>query len=188
MSRSSARTIRKPVLRVLQKMITYGLCQRTTGYDKVQRKELWLISMFEAKHQNGHANVAWLITRIAKRAYLLTGEMLDGLSALVYCRPLDTTTLRELIGSNGRLIAEEPAPGDPEYVDTSTPTSVSIFELYDRSVYKIQHGEFERSIKVDSHIILNRYVVFSVDGWALQITINRSPSPRAILKEKPHEC
>ncbi|GJW36952.1 hypothetical protein Tco_0059872 [Tanacetum coccineum] len=57
--------------------------------------------------------------------------------------------------SNGRLIAEEPTPGDPEYVDTSTPTSVSIFELYDRSVYKIQHGEFERSIKVDSHIILN---------------------------------
>ncbi|GJV65582.1 hypothetical protein Tco_1476410 [Tanacetum coccineum] len=34
LSRSSAKTIRKPVLIILQKMITYGLCQRTTGYDK----------------------------------------------------------------------------------------------------------------------------------------------------------
>nr|GEU54649.1 hypothetical protein [Tanacetum cinerariifolium] len=34
-SRSSAKTIRKLVLRVLQKMIAYGLCQRTTCYDKV---------------------------------------------------------------------------------------------------------------------------------------------------------
>ncbi|GKB88948.1 hypothetical protein Tco_0961220 [Tanacetum coccineum] len=31
LSRSSARTIRKPIMRVLQKMITYGLCQRKTG-------------------------------------------------------------------------------------------------------------------------------------------------------------
>nr|GEV64971.1 hypothetical protein [Tanacetum cinerariifolium] len=34
-SRSSAKTIRKLVLRVLRKMIAYGLCQRTTGYDKL---------------------------------------------------------------------------------------------------------------------------------------------------------
>nr|GEZ43621.1 hypothetical protein [Tanacetum cinerariifolium] len=31
LSRSATQTIRSPVLRVLQKMITYGLCQRTTG-------------------------------------------------------------------------------------------------------------------------------------------------------------
>ncbi|GJS12487.1 hypothetical protein Tco_0406959 [Tanacetum coccineum] len=55
LSRSSARTIRKPILRVLQKMITYGLCQRTTRYDKVQRNEHWLMSMFEAINQNGYA-------------------------------------------------------------------------------------------------------------------------------------
>ncbi|GJS28356.1 hypothetical protein Tco_0488976 [Tanacetum coccineum] len=54
-----AKTIRKPVLRVLQKMITYGLCQRTTWYNKVQKNKLWLLSMFEANHQNGYANVAW---------------------------------------------------------------------------------------------------------------------------------
>ncbi|GJY41748.1 hypothetical protein Tco_0429018 [Tanacetum coccineum] len=67
LSRSSAGTIRKPIIRVLQKMITYDLCQWTTGYDKVQRNELWLMSMFEAKNQNGYANVAWLIARWLKR-------------------------------------------------------------------------------------------------------------------------
>ncbi|GJX87775.1 hypothetical protein Tco_0339789 [Tanacetum coccineum] len=58
LSRSLASTIRSPILRVLQKMITYGLGQRTSGYDKMQRNEFWLMSMFEAKHQNGYANAA----------------------------------------------------------------------------------------------------------------------------------
>ncbi|GJW95318.1 gag-pol polyprotein [Tanacetum coccineum] len=85
---------------------------------------------------NGYANVAWLIakwlkrkgvgiqresmiccgqfmTKIARRANMLTDEVLDGLSYPIYCRLLDTTTLRELIDSSERLIAEEPAPGDP---------------------------------------------------------------------------
>ncbi|GJX09858.1 hypothetical protein Tco_0199717 [Tanacetum coccineum] len=65
--RSHASTIRNPVLRVLHKMITYGLCQRTTGYDKIQKNDLWLLSMFDARYQNGYANVAWLITRWMKR-------------------------------------------------------------------------------------------------------------------------
>ncbi|GJR37475.1 hypothetical protein Tco_1213159 [Tanacetum coccineum] len=96
-------------------------------------------------------------SRIAKRAYLLTGEMLDGLSALVYCRPLDTTTLRELIGSNGRLIAEEPAPGDPRVVAPRPPRRF-IFELYDRmGRMKIQQGELERMSRRQSYHF-NRYV------------------------------
>ncbi|GJX31090.1 reverse transcriptase domain-containing protein [Tanacetum coccineum] len=43
-SRSLASSIRSPILRLLQKMITYGLCRKTIRYDKVQRNELWLIS------------------------------------------------------------------------------------------------------------------------------------------------
>ncbi|GJY88312.1 hypothetical protein Tco_0502940 [Tanacetum coccineum] len=35
----------------------------TTGYDKIQKNDLWLLSMFDARHQNGYANVAWLIAR-----------------------------------------------------------------------------------------------------------------------------
>ncbi|GJR01161.1 retrotransposon ORF1 [Tanacetum coccineum] len=67
LSRSVAQTIRSPVLRVLQKMIAYGLCQRTTGYDKIKRNELWLMSMFEDRNQQRYANVAWVIEKWLKR-------------------------------------------------------------------------------------------------------------------------
>ncbi|GKB26333.1 hypothetical protein Tco_0865734 [Tanacetum coccineum] len=109
----------------------YDKVQRTTGYDKVQKYELWLMSMFGARNCEGYANVAWLIakwmkrkgvgtqkesmiyygqfvTKIAKRVGVLTEEVLNGLSAPTYYRLLDATTLRELIGSNERLIAEDP--------------------------------------------------------------------------------
>ncbi|GJR75457.1 hypothetical protein Tco_0087822 [Tanacetum coccineum] len=52
LSRSHTSTIKKPILRVIHKMITYGMCQRTTGYDKIQKNNLWLLSMFDARHQN----------------------------------------------------------------------------------------------------------------------------------------
>ncbi|GJX08595.1 hypothetical protein Tco_0196527 [Tanacetum coccineum] len=60
-------TIKNPILRVIHKMITYGICQRTTRYDKVQKNDLWLLSMFDARHQNGYVNVAWLISRWMKK-------------------------------------------------------------------------------------------------------------------------
>ncbi|GJY82954.1 hypothetical protein Tco_0496330 [Tanacetum coccineum] len=104
LSRSHTFTI-SPVLRVIHKMITYGLCQRTTGYDKIQKNDLWLLSMFDARHQNEYANVAWLI---ARKARVLTDDVIRSMSALNYCRDLDTTTLRELIDSEGRLIREDP--------------------------------------------------------------------------------
>ncbi|GKC03668.1 hypothetical protein Tco_0995278 [Tanacetum coccineum] len=67
LSRSHTSTIRNPILRVIHKMITYGLCQRTTGYDKIQKNDLWLLSMFDARHQNVYANFAWVIARWMKR-------------------------------------------------------------------------------------------------------------------------
>ncbi|GJY06764.1 hypothetical protein Tco_0373818 [Tanacetum coccineum] len=127
--RSSITSVRFPILRVLHKMITYGLCHRTTGYEKIQRNDLWLLSMFEDRHQNGYANVAWVIakwmkrkgagsqkdsqiccgqfiSKIAKKSRVLTEETIRSLSTLVYCRDLDRTTLRELITSEDRLIPE----------------------------------------------------------------------------------
>ncbi|GKF44783.1 hypothetical protein Tco_0131335 [Tanacetum coccineum] len=62
--------------------------------------------MFDARHQNGYASVAWLIKRWMKRK----GAVLRSLSALIYCKDLDTTTLRELIDSEGRFILEDPQP------------------------------------------------------------------------------
>nr|GEW59708.1 hypothetical protein [Tanacetum cinerariifolium] len=115
--RSHTSNIRSLILRVINKMITYGSCQRTTGYDKIQKNDLRLLSMFNAKHQNGYANVVWLITRwmkrkaagtqkesqicygqfikkIARKARVLTNVVLRSLSALIYCRDLVTTTER----------------------------------------------------------------------------------------------
>ncbi|GJS29768.1 hypothetical protein Tco_0490388 [Tanacetum coccineum] len=96
LSRSLAKTIRKPVLKVLQKMITYGLCQRNTGYDK-------------------------FVTRIAKRLGILRDEVLNRISALTYCRTLDANILRELSGSNGRLIPKEIAPIIPRVATPRAP-------------------------------------------------------------------
>ncbi|GJV87383.1 hypothetical protein Tco_1531321 [Tanacetum coccineum] len=106
-SRSHTPTIQNPILRVIHKMITYGLCQRITRYDKIQKNDLWLLSMFNARHQNGYANVAWLIakwmkrkgagtqkesqiccgkliSKIARKCRVLTEDMVRSLSASIY--------------------------------------------------------------------------------------------------------
>nr|GFA42904.1 hypothetical protein [Tanacetum cinerariifolium] len=129
LSRSHASTIRNLVLRVLHKMITYGLCQRTTEYDKIQKNDLWLLSMFDARHQNGYANVAWLI--LARKAKVLSDEVIRNLSAQIYGRDLNTTTLRELIDSEGRLIPKDPQPDVPR-VSIPRAHKASMHDLYDR--------------------------------------------------------
>nr|GEY41800.1 hypothetical protein [Tanacetum cinerariifolium] len=98
-----------PNLRAIHKMIIYGLYQRMTGYDKIQKNDLWILSMFEARHQNGYANVAW----IARKCRVLTKEVVRSLSALIYYRDPDTITLRDLIDSDGKLIEEDQQPGVP---------------------------------------------------------------------------
>nr|GEW46033.1 hypothetical protein [Tanacetum cinerariifolium] len=72
-----------------------------------------------------------LITMIAKKIGLLSDEILNSLSALAYCRALDATNLRELIDSNGRLIAEDPTPGVPR-VAMPEGMRPSVQDLYDR--------------------------------------------------------
>ncbi|GJZ87265.1 hypothetical protein Tco_0658875, partial [Tanacetum coccineum] len=74
---------RNPILRVIHKMITYGLCQRTTGYDKFTSK-------------------------IARKSRVLTEDVIRSLSALIYCRDLDMITFRDLIDFEGKLIPEDP--------------------------------------------------------------------------------
>ncbi|GKA75954.1 putative reverse transcriptase domain-containing protein [Tanacetum coccineum] len=53
-----------------------------------------------------YANVTWLIAKWLKRKGVESQREYDMMS-------LDVTTLRELIGYNGRLIAEDPTPGVP---------------------------------------------------------------------------
>ncbi|GJZ44112.1 hypothetical protein Tco_0591367 [Tanacetum coccineum] len=154
LSRSHTSTIKSLILRVINKMITYGLCQRTNGYDKIQKNDLWLLSMFDARHQNRYANVAWLIARwmkrkgvgtqkesqkfcgqfiskIARKSRVLTDDVIRTLSALIYCRYLDTITLRDMINSEGRLIPEDPQSGVPR-VGIPRPPRASMQDLYDR--------------------------------------------------------
>ncbi|GJY83378.1 putative reverse transcriptase, RNA-dependent DNA polymerase, partial [Tanacetum coccineum] len=100
--------------------------EENLGYDKVQKNDLWLLSMFDARHQNGYANVAW-----SRKAIVLTDAVIRGLSALIYCRDLDTTTLKELIDCEGRLIPEDPQPGVPR-VGIPRPSRASIQDLYER--------------------------------------------------------
>ncbi|GJZ00943.1 hypothetical protein Tco_0518904 [Tanacetum coccineum] len=89
--------------------------QETIGYDKIQKNDLWLLSMFDARHQNG----------------VLTEDVVRSLSALIYCRDLDTTSLRDLIDPKGTLIPEDPQPSVPR-VGIPRPPRASMQDLYDR--------------------------------------------------------
>ncbi|GJY93026.1 hypothetical protein Tco_0508808 [Tanacetum coccineum] len=95
------------------------------GYDKIQKNDLWLLSMFDARHQNG----------------VLTEDVVRSLSAPIYCRDLDTITLRDLIDSEGKLIPEDPQPGMPR-VGIPRPPRTSMQDLY--------HGVFEHMAGVYS--------------------------------------
>ncbi|GJV14121.1 hypothetical protein Tco_1359444 [Tanacetum coccineum] len=106
LSRSHTFTIRNLILRVIHKMITYGLCQRTTGYDKFNSK-------------------------LARKYKVLIEDVGRSLSAPIYCWDLDTTTLRDLIDSDGKLILEDPQLGVPR-VGIPRPPRASMQDLYDR--------------------------------------------------------
>ncbi|GKD58645.1 pescadillo, partial [Tanacetum coccineum] len=139
----------------------------TTGYDKVQKNDLWLLSMFDARHQNGYANVAWVIakwmkrkgagtqkesqiccgqfiSKLARKCRVLTEDVVMSLSAPIYYRDLDTTTLRDLINSDGKLILEYPQPGMPR-VGIPRPPRASMRDLYDRMGHmEIRQDAIER--------------------------------------------
>ncbi|GKD98603.1 hypothetical protein Tco_1382500, partial [Tanacetum coccineum] len=133
----------------------------TTRYDTIQKNDLWLLSMFDARHQNGYANVAYVIakwmkrkgvgtqkespiccgqfiSKLARKCRVLTEDVVRSLSAPIYYRDLDTITLRDLIDSEGKLILEDPQSGVPR-VGIPRPPGASIQDLYDRmaGVYSV---------------------------------------------------
>ncbi|GJY76245.1 hypothetical protein Tco_0481361 [Tanacetum coccineum] len=85
-----------------------------------------------------------LIMKIARKTRVLSDEVIKSLSALNYCRNLDTTTLRELIDSEGRLIPEDPQPNVPRVV-IPRPPRASMHDLYERmGSIEIHQGAIER--------------------------------------------
>ncbi|GKA33580.1 hypothetical protein Tco_0720009 [Tanacetum coccineum] len=176
LSRSHTSTIKKPILRVIHKMITYGLCQRRTGYDKIQTNDLWLLSMFDARYQNRYANVAWVIARwmvrkgagtqkeiqiccgqfiskIARKCMILTEDVVRNLSAPIYCRDLDTITLRDLINSDGKLIPEDPQPVYQElvFLDLREHTSQDLYDKMEIRQEAIERMEYRQSYHWDMY-------------------------------------
>nr|GEZ28615.1 hypothetical protein [Tanacetum cinerariifolium]GEZ71535.1 hypothetical protein [Tanacetum cinerariifolium] len=129
---------------VIDEMLTIKLSvasiERTIRYDKMQKNNLWLLGMFEAKHQNRYANVSWLIARWMKRKG--AGSQKD---SMICCgQALDTTTLRELIHSKGRLIPEVPEPGVPSLAIPKAPRAL-MQDLYERmGSMEIRQGAIKR--------------------------------------------
>ncbi|GKG07151.1 hypothetical protein Tco_0330120, partial [Tanacetum coccineum] len=110
--------------------------------------------MFDARHQNGYENVAWVIARwtkrkgagtqkeiqiccgqfiskIARKCRVLIDDVVRSLSDPIYCKDLDMTTLRDLIDSDGKLIPEDLQLGVPR-VGIPRPLRASMQDLYDR--------------------------------------------------------
>nr|GEW74014.1 hypothetical protein [Tanacetum cinerariifolium] len=71
------------------------------------------------------------ISKLARKCRVLTEDVVRSLSDPIYCRDLDTTTLRDLIVSDGKLIPEDPQPGVPR-VGIHRPLRASMQDLYDR--------------------------------------------------------
>ncbi|GKB23193.1 hypothetical protein Tco_0862594, partial [Tanacetum coccineum] len=61
---------------------------------------------------------------------VLTEDVVRSLSAPIYCRDLDTITLRDLINSDGKLIPKDPQSGVPRF-GIPRPPGASMQDLYD---------------------------------------------------------
>ena len=116
--------------------------------------------MFEDKNNECYASVAWVIvvwmkkkgkgtqegskiicgqfvTRIARRMRILSDDNLNSYSTPTPCKKLNETTLRELIGRDGKLIAWDPQPGVARLVPPR-PHKATVMEVYQKL------GEVER--------------------------------------------
>ncbi|GKE11168.1 hypothetical protein Tco_1414719 [Tanacetum coccineum] len=81
------------------------------------------------------------ISKIARKCKVLIKDVVRILSALIYCRDLDTTLLRDLIDSEGKLILEDPQLGVPR-VGIPRPPRASMQDLYDRIVFEHMAGVY----------------------------------------------
>ncbi|GKA95327.1 hypothetical protein Tco_0817365 [Tanacetum coccineum] len=120
LSRSHTSTIRNPIL-------------RTPKWDV---NVAWLIARWMKRKGAGTQKESQIccgqfISKIARKCRVLTKDVVRSLSALIYCRDLDTITLRDLIDSEGKLIPEDPQPGVPR-VGIPRPLRASMQDLYDR--------------------------------------------------------
>nr|GEY42514.1 hypothetical protein [Tanacetum cinerariifolium] len=94
-------------------------------YQALEHEEDGFNVYFEDDPQNDHL---WFMS---EDDWVLTEDVMRSLSALIYCRDLDTTMFRDLVDSDGKLILEDPQSGVPR-VGIPRPPRASIQDLYDR--------------------------------------------------------
>nr|GEX75060.1 hypothetical protein [Tanacetum cinerariifolium] len=118
-----------------------------------------------------------LIKSMARKTRLLTDEVLDGLSAPIYYRFLDATTLRELIGSNGRLIASDTVPGVSRVV-MPRPPRLTMQDLYDRMGNMESHQSVLEKMSSRQTYNSDRYVgVFEYMAGQYNISLQGAYAP-----------
>nr|GEV27587.1 hypothetical protein [Tanacetum cinerariifolium] len=131
-----------------RKIIKFRLCRRAFSwtllefakrlglYNSDEIEEEGFDEYFQARHQNGYVNVAWLIARWMKRKGVGSQKEYDLLA-------LDTHTLKELIDYKGRLIPEAPKPCVLR-VAIHRPPRASMHDLYERiGNMEIRQGAIE---------------------------------------------
>ncbi|GJT35246.1 hypothetical protein Tco_0925665 [Tanacetum coccineum] len=92
-----------------------------------------------------HTSTIWspifrFILKIAKKSRVLTDDVVRSLSASIYYRDLDTTPLRDLIDSEGKLITKDPQPG-VQRVGIPRPPRASMQDLY-QGVFENMDGVY----------------------------------------------
>ncbi|GJW36916.1 hypothetical protein Tco_0059836 [Tanacetum coccineum] len=193
-------------------MITYGLCQMTTGYEKIQRNDLWLLSMFEDRHHNGYANVAWVIakwmkrkgagsqkdnqiccgqfiSKISRKSRVLIEEIICSLSTPVYCRDFDRTTLREFIDSEVRLIPDIPVDDVPRVAAQRAQRIQrdSMQDLYERmGSMEIRQEAIERMEVLTTHLTSGAYD-HEAESYRAKRSRNVETVEEALLLDVYHE-
>nr|GEY87404.1 hypothetical protein [Tanacetum cinerariifolium] len=116
-----------------------GLYQTKPNFEgDPQNDHLWFVSKYDwmkrkrAKTQKeSQICCGQFISKLARKCRVLTEDVVRSLSASVYCRDLDSTTLRDLIDSEGKLILEDAQPGVPR-VGIPRPLRASMQDLYPR--------------------------------------------------------
>nr|GEV15788.1 hypothetical protein [Tanacetum cinerariifolium] len=82
---------------------------------------------------------------------MLIEDAVRSLSAPIYCRDLDTITLKDSIDSDGKLIPEDPQPGVPR-VGIPRPLRASMQDLFDRmGRMEIRQEAIERMEYIQSY-------------------------------------
>ncbi|GJX76477.1 putative reverse transcriptase domain-containing protein, partial [Tanacetum coccineum] len=102
----------------------------TYEFDEVYIDDELQLGLYQAVELD-EEDIKMVMQMLRRKLRVLTDDVLRSLSTPTYCRDLDTTTLRELIDSEDRLILEDPQPGVPR-VGIPRPPRASMQDLYDR--------------------------------------------------------